>query len=234
MTDDPEAELLDAVRSDPGDLQAIQVYADWLEERGDPRGEYLRLGTQLTAIPARLVELGNQIDPVWLRAVHGRFRISIVALGPNKIMAIKIVRELTGIGLKEAKDLVESASEASPALLLDDVELEQARTVARQCAPTMTLRFEPHLPAQGVAIAPSGPIAYRRPYRVLLVGVTDRVATIRHLHERFALGLGDARDVVERVIAGAPFELASRVDGTSAAEVAVRFGALGTVRIEHV
>jgi large subunit ribosomal protein L7/L12 len=30
-------------------------------------------------------------------------------VGPNKIPVIKVVRELTGLGLKEAKDLVDAA-----------------------------------------------------------------------------------------------------------------------------
>jgi len=31
------------------------------------------------------------------------------AVGENKIQVIKVVREITGLGLKEAKDLVEAA-----------------------------------------------------------------------------------------------------------------------------
>ncbi len=33
-------------------------------------------------------------------------------IGPNKIAVIKVVRELTGLGLKEAKDLVDAAPKA--------------------------------------------------------------------------------------------------------------------------
>lgn len=36
------------------------------------------------------------------------FNVELKAVGPNKINVIKIVREETGLGLKEAKDLVES------------------------------------------------------------------------------------------------------------------------------
>ena len=32
----------------------------------------------------------------------------LLEIGPNKIPVIKVVRELTGLGLKEAKDLVDS------------------------------------------------------------------------------------------------------------------------------
>ncbi|MCS6839237.1 MAG: 50S ribosomal protein L7/L12 [Roseiflexaceae bacterium] len=37
------------------------------------------------------------------------FDVILSAVGPNKIQVIKAVRELTNLGLKEAKDLVESA-----------------------------------------------------------------------------------------------------------------------------
>ncbi|MBX6343065.1 MAG: ribosomal protein L7/L12, partial [Thermomicrobiaceae bacterium] len=36
----------------------------------------------------------------------------LTEVGPNKIQVIKAVRELTNLGLKEAKDLVESAPKA--------------------------------------------------------------------------------------------------------------------------
>ena len=37
------------------------------------------------------------------------FSVVLTAAGANKIAVIKVVRELTGLGLKEAKDLVEAA-----------------------------------------------------------------------------------------------------------------------------
>src|SRR6266576_1281953 len=37
------------------------------------------------------------------------FTVELVAAGANKINVIKVVREITGLGLKEAKDLVEGA-----------------------------------------------------------------------------------------------------------------------------
>jgi large subunit ribosomal protein L7/L12 len=40
------------------------------------------------------------------------FDVMLTDFGANKIQVIKIVRELTGLGLKEAKDLVESAPKA--------------------------------------------------------------------------------------------------------------------------
>ncbi len=37
------------------------------------------------------------------------FTVVLAEVGPNKIPVIKVVRELTGLGLKEAKDLVDGA-----------------------------------------------------------------------------------------------------------------------------
>ena len=37
------------------------------------------------------------------------FNVMLTEIGPNKIPVIKVVRELTGLGLKEAKDVVDAA-----------------------------------------------------------------------------------------------------------------------------
>ena len=37
------------------------------------------------------------------------FDVELTEVGPNKIKVIKVVREVTGLGLKEAKDLVDGA-----------------------------------------------------------------------------------------------------------------------------
>lgn len=40
------------------------------------------------------------------------FNVVLASVGDNKINVIKVVREITGLGLKEAKDLVEGAPKA--------------------------------------------------------------------------------------------------------------------------
>ena len=40
------------------------------------------------------------------------YNVVLAEIGPNKIAVIKVVRELTGLGLKEAKDLVDAAPKA--------------------------------------------------------------------------------------------------------------------------
>ncbi len=42
-------------------------------------------------------------------AEQTEFDVELVGIGDKKIQVIKVVRELTGLGLKEAKDLVDSA-----------------------------------------------------------------------------------------------------------------------------
>jgi len=37
------------------------------------------------------------------------FDVELTEIGPNKVKVIKVVREITGLGLKEAKDLVDNA-----------------------------------------------------------------------------------------------------------------------------
>lgn len=50
------------------------------------------------------------------------FTVSITDVGPKKIQVIKAVRALTDLGLKEAKDLVES----SPSVVLEGVPKDKA------------------------------------------------------------------------------------------------------------
>jgi large subunit ribosomal protein L7/L12 len=54
------------------------------------------------------------------------FTVVLKGPGANKINVIKAVRELTGLGLKEAKDLVDSA----PKNVKENVSKEDANTVA--------------------------------------------------------------------------------------------------------
>ena len=53
------------------------------------------------------------------------FTATLTEIGPNKIPVIKVVRELTGLGLKEAKDLVDGAPQAVKA----GVSKDEANTI---------------------------------------------------------------------------------------------------------
>ena len=55
------------------------------------------------------------------------FKVMLNEIGPNKINVIKAVREITTLGLKEAKDLVESAPAAVKEGVSKD-DAEEAKT----------------------------------------------------------------------------------------------------------
>ena len=56
------------------------------------------------------------------------FDVIMTSFGSNKVAVIKVVRALTGLGLKEAKDLVESA----PSPIKEGVPKEESEDVKKQ------------------------------------------------------------------------------------------------------
>src|SRR5260370_39492053 len=58
------------------------------------------------------------------------FDVILQAAGGNKINVIKVVREVTALGLKEAKDLVEAA----PKAVKEGISKEEAETIRQKLA----------------------------------------------------------------------------------------------------
>ena len=56
------------------------------------------------------------------------FTVTLVEVGPKKINVIKAVREVTSLGLKEAKDLVESA----PKAVKEDIPKDEAEAIVKK------------------------------------------------------------------------------------------------------
>ncbi len=56
------------------------------------------------------------------------FDVVLASFGDNKVAVIKAVRGITGLGLKEAKDMVESA----PAALKEGIEKDEAEEIKKQ------------------------------------------------------------------------------------------------------
>ena len=56
------------------------------------------------------------------------FTVVLSTIGTNKIQVIKVVRELTNLGLKEAKDLVEGA----PKPVKEGISKEEAQTIKKK------------------------------------------------------------------------------------------------------
>ena len=56
------------------------------------------------------------------------FKVELTDAGASKISIIKIVKEVLGLGLKEAKDLVDAA----PSVLKEDMKKEEAEALKKQ------------------------------------------------------------------------------------------------------
>ncbi len=56
------------------------------------------------------------------------FNVKLASFGENKVNVIKAIREITGLGLKEAKDLVEGA----PAMVKEAVSKADAETIKKK------------------------------------------------------------------------------------------------------
>ncbi len=63
----------------------------------------------VAAAPAAAPAAGAPAAPAAPAEEKTEFTVILKEVGPNKINVIKAVRELTNLGLKEAKDLVEAA-----------------------------------------------------------------------------------------------------------------------------
>lgn len=56
------------------------------------------------------------------------FNVELTEIGPNKVKVIKVVREVTGLGLKEAKDVVDGA----PKLVKEGASKEEAEEIKKK------------------------------------------------------------------------------------------------------
>lgn len=87
----------------------------------------MMMGMPATGAPAPVVEEQTE------------FTVELTGAGASKINVIKVVRELTGLGLKEAKDLVEGA----PKPVKESVSKEEAEQVKKkleEAGATVTLK----------------------------------------------------------------------------------------------
>jgi large subunit ribosomal protein L7/L12 len=74
------------------------------------------------AAPVAVAAVGAAAAPAEVAEEQDEFDVILNAAGDKKIQVIKVVRELTSLGLKEAKDLVDGA----PKPVLEKVSKEDA------------------------------------------------------------------------------------------------------------
>lgn len=131
-----EDAFVQAIRNDPLDAALKLVFADWLEERADPRSEFLRLEVELSqtdeshdqyeSVRARHRTAFEKCDPSWAQQVGFLYDVILEGYFPSlKINTIKQIREATGLGLKEIKDIAESV----PAAITKNVSRWEAERI---------------------------------------------------------------------------------------------------------
>jgi len=77
------------------------------------------------AAPVAAAPVAAAAAPVEAVEEQTEFTAVLAEIGPNKIPVIKVVRELTGLGLKEAKDLVD----ASPRPVKEGIARDEAEKI---------------------------------------------------------------------------------------------------------
>ncbi|NNF17605.1 MAG: 50S ribosomal protein L7/L12 [Gammaproteobacteria bacterium] len=80
------------------------------------------------AAPVAVAAAGPAGDGAAAAEEQTEFEVVMSSFGANKVPVIKAVRGITGLGLKEAKDLVEGA----PATVKDGVSKDEAEDIKKQ------------------------------------------------------------------------------------------------------
>ena len=80
------------------------------------------------AVPVAAAAAGGAAEGAAEGGEKSSFDVVLAAAGQSKISLIKVVRELSGLGLKEAKELVDSA----PKAVKEGVAKDEAETIKSQ------------------------------------------------------------------------------------------------------
>jgi len=101
-------EIIDAIK----ELSVLELN-DLVKACEEEFGVSAAAGVVVAAAEATVVEEKTEFD------------VELTEIGPNKVKVIKVVREATGLGLKEAKDLVDAA----PKMVKEAVSKDEAEDV---------------------------------------------------------------------------------------------------------
>jgi large subunit ribosomal protein L7/L12 len=80
------------------------------------------------AAPMAMMAGGAAAAPAAVVEEQTEFSVTMTSFGANKVGVIKVIRELTGLGLKEAKDLVEGV----PSMVKDSVPKADADAIKKK------------------------------------------------------------------------------------------------------
>jgi large subunit ribosomal protein L7/L12 len=101
-------------------LEASQLVKDLEETFG--------VSAAAAAVAAPMAAAGAGGEAAAVAEEKTEFDVILQAIGGNKINVIKVVREVTALGLKESKDLVEAA----PKAVKEGVSKEEAETIKQK------------------------------------------------------------------------------------------------------
>jgi large subunit ribosomal protein L7/L12 len=87
-----------------------------------------KFGVTAAAPMAMMAGGGGAAAPAAVVEEQTEFAVTMTSFGANKVGVIKVIRELTGLGLKEAKDLVEGV----PSLVKDSVPKADADAIKKK------------------------------------------------------------------------------------------------------
>jgi large subunit ribosomal protein L7/L12 len=110
---------VDALLEQIGNLTLVQA-AELVKKMEDKFGIS-------AAAPVAVAAVGGGAAPA-AAAEEATFSVILKAHGDKKIEVIKLVREITGLGLKEAKDLVEAGGKS----IKDDVSKDEANDLKKK------------------------------------------------------------------------------------------------------
>jgi large subunit ribosomal protein L7/L12 len=97
-------DLLDAI-----DKMTVLELSEFIKKFEERYGVTAAAPAAAAAAPAAG---GGSTEAAAVPEEQTEFTATLTEIGPNKIPVIKVVRELTGLGLKEAKDVVDAAPKA--------------------------------------------------------------------------------------------------------------------------
>ena len=80
------------------------------------------------AAPVAVAAVGGAAAAAPVVEEKTEFNVTMTSFGANKVGVIKVIREITGLGLKEAKDLVEGV----PSLVKEAIPKAEADTIKKK------------------------------------------------------------------------------------------------------
>ena len=155
--------------------------------------------------------------------ITATYKVILAEVGPEKVKAIKLYRDLTGAGLAEAKTAVES----TPCVLLETLHqsaAEQVRADFEAIGSTITVDI-------AVAEGQELPKEDGRYVITLLDAGTEKVKVIKAYREATGLGLKECKDAVESTPCTV-IEVTNKVDAELIAATFTEVGA--TVEITEI